>query len=94
MGDRIHPVPHPVSMRDASRPRVAILATGSELVRGERRDRNGPFLASAVLSLGLDPRALYDAGVEGALCGDATRRRLREIGETFEWTGVGAEARA
>ena len=38
-----------------TRPRVAIVATGSELVRGDRRDRNGPFLAHAVLSLGLDP---------------------------------------
>ena len=37
-------------MTDAApRPRVAIVVTGSELVRGDRRDRNGPFLAHAVL---------------------------------------------
>src|SRR5207248_57066 len=29
-----------------SRPRALILVTGSELVRGDRRDLNGPFLAS------------------------------------------------
>ena len=34
-----------------SRPRAAIVATGSELVRGERQDRNGPFLAAAVVRL-------------------------------------------
>lgn len=38
-----------------SRPRAAIVATGSELVRGERSDRNGPFLASEAVRLGLDP---------------------------------------
>jgi nicotinamide-nucleotide amidase len=38
-----------------SRPRAAIVATGSELVRGERTDRNGPFLAAEAVRLGLDP---------------------------------------
>jgi nicotinamide-nucleotide amidase len=41
---------------------VAIVATGSELVRGDRRDRNGPFLAGAVLSLGLDPARITIVG--------------------------------
>jgi competence/damage-inducible protein CinA-like protein len=45
-----------------ARPRVAIVATGSELVRGDRRDRNGPFLAHAVLSLGLDPARISIVG--------------------------------
>src|SRR4029079_14804619 len=36
-----------------SRPRAAILVTGSELVRGERTDRNGPFYAREALSLGM-----------------------------------------
>jgi nicotinamide-nucleotide amidase len=49
-------------LTDAARPRVAIVATGSELVRGDRRDRNGPFLASAVLSLGLDPARITLVG--------------------------------
>ncbi len=31
------------------------MVTGSELVRGDRTDRNGPFLASSLLALGIDP---------------------------------------
>jgi nicotinamide-nucleotide amidase len=45
-----------------TRPRVAIVATGSELVRGDRHDRNGPFLANAVLSLGLEPSRITIVG--------------------------------
>ncbi|MBM3679556.1 MAG: nicotinamide-nucleotide amidohydrolase family protein, partial [Actinobacteria bacterium] len=37
------------------RPRAAIVVTGSELVRGERSDLNGPFYAREALSLGLQP---------------------------------------
>jgi aminodeoxyfutalosine deaminase len=43
----------------------------------------------AVLSLGIDPKGVYDAGVQGALCSDASRERLRAIGEAYDWTGVG-----
>jgi aminodeoxyfutalosine deaminase len=39
----------------------------------------------AATSFGLDPRSFYDAGVEGALCDDATRARLRAIGAAFDW---------
>jgi aminodeoxyfutalosine deaminase len=39
----------------------------------------------AAESLGLDPRALYDAAVEGALCGENTKTRLREIATTAAW---------
>ena len=53
---------NPVPDRASSRPRVAIVATGSELVRGDRRDRNGPFLAGAVLSCGLDPARITIVG--------------------------------
>lgn len=42
----------------------------------------------AVLSLGIDPKALYEAGVEGALCGDETRGRLREIGAAYDWSAT------
>jgi nicotinamide-nucleotide amidase len=35
--------------------RAAIVATGSELVRGDRTDLNGPFLARSLLSLGIEP---------------------------------------
>jgi nicotinamide-nucleotide amidase len=37
------------------RPRAAIVVTGSELVRGERRDANGPFLAGELVRRGIDP---------------------------------------
>jgi aminodeoxyfutalosine deaminase len=46
----------------------------------------------AVLTLGLDPKALYDAGIEGALCSEETRARLRATGDDFDWANVGAEA--
>ena len=35
--------------------------------------------------LGVRPEKLYGAGVIGALCDDATRQRLREIGERAKW---------
>src|SRR6185503_1543489 len=45
-----------------SRPRAAIVVTGSELVRGERTDRNGPFYAREALSLGLVPERIVIVG--------------------------------
>jgi aminodeoxyfutalosine deaminase len=39
----------------------------------------------AAASLGLSPRAAYEAGVAGALCDEVTRARLRHIGGTFSW---------
>jgi nicotinamide-nucleotide amidase len=45
-----------------SRPRAAIVVTGSELVRGERTDRNGPFYAREALSLGLVPERILIVG--------------------------------
>jgi nicotinamide-nucleotide amidase len=44
------------------RPRAAIVVTGSELVRGERTDLNGPFLAQEALSLGLEPARITIVG--------------------------------
>jgi len=41
-------------------------------------------------SLGLEPRSFYEAGLEGALCDEATRARLREIGEDYDWAAVSA----
>ena len=41
-------------------------------------------------SLGLDPRSCYDAGVEGALCDQQTKERLRAIGDSFDWTSARA----
>jgi nicotinamide-nucleotide amidase len=64
-----------------SRPRAWIVVTGSELVRGDRTDRNGPFLAKAALRLGLEPvrvaivgddpaelRPAVDAGLRADVC--------------------------
>ena len=45
-----------------TRPRAAIVVTGSELVRGERDDRNGPFYARESLSLGLTPERIVIVG--------------------------------
>jgi nicotinamide-nucleotide amidase len=44
------------------RPRAAIVVTGSELVRGERTDLNGPFLAREALRLGLEPARIAIVG--------------------------------
>jgi nicotinamide-nucleotide amidase len=49
-----------------SRPRAAIVVTGSELVRGERTDRNGPFYAREALSLGLVPERIVIVGDDPA----------------------------
>jgi nicotinamide-nucleotide amidase len=57
-----------------SRPRGAVLVTGSELVRGDRNDRNGPYLAASLVSHGIEP-------VEVRIVGDAPDelgRALRE----------------
>ena len=40
---------------------------------------------AAAESLGLSPRAAYEAGVAGALCDEDTRERLRRIGESNDW---------
>jgi competence/damage-inducible protein CinA-like protein len=45
-----------------TRPRAVLVITGSELVRGDRRDLNGPFLARQVLELGLEPARIAIVG--------------------------------
>ena len=42
----------------------------------------------AAASLGLAPRAAYDAGLAGALCDEETRTRLRAIGDSFDWDAL------
>lgn len=49
-------------MAAVTRPRAAIVASGSELVRGDRNDRNGPFLAASLLRLGIEPARLTVVG--------------------------------
>jgi len=45
-----------------TRPRGFIVVTGSELVRGERRDLNGPFLATELLRHGVEPARISIVG--------------------------------
>jgi nicotinamide-nucleotide amidase len=45
-----------------TRPRAAVVVTGSELVRGDRTDLNGPFLAREALALGLEPARISIVG--------------------------------
>jgi nicotinamide-nucleotide amidase len=42
--------------------RAAVVASGSELVRGDRHDRNGPFLASSLLRHGVEPARITVVG--------------------------------
>jgi nicotinamide-nucleotide amidase len=56
-----------------TRPRAVVVVTGSELVRGDRTDRNGPFLARELLRLGVEPARIAIVGddpaeLEPALC--------------------------
>jgi nicotinamide-nucleotide amidase len=44
------------------RPRAVVVVTGSELVRGDRADRNGPFLAAEALRHGLEPARITIVG--------------------------------
>ena len=46
----------------SGRPRAVIVVTGSELVRGDRPDLNGPFLARALLAAGLEPARIEVVG--------------------------------
>jgi nicotinamide-nucleotide amidase len=56
-----------------ARPRAAIVVTGSELVRGERTDLNGPYLARSVLALGLEPAQIVIVGDGAGELEDAVR---------------------
>ena len=58
------------------RPRGAIVLTGSELARGQRTDRNGPFLARELLQLGIEPARLTIVGDRPAELDQALREGL------------------
>jgi competence/damage-inducible protein CinA-like protein len=60
-----------------SRPRAAIVVTGSELVRGDREDKNGSFLASEAVRLGLEPDRI-------TVVGDRPEDLERALREGFE----------
>ena len=51
---------------NGARPRAVIVVTGSELVRGERTDLNGPFLARSLLALGVEPTRIHVVGDDPA----------------------------
>ena len=59
-----------------SRPRGFVVVTGSELVRGDRRDLNGPFLASELLRLGVEPARISIVGDDPAELEVALREGL------------------
>ena len=72
-----------------SRPRAVVVVTGSELVRGDRTDLNGPFLAREALRLGLEPARIaivgdapteLEATLRDALAADDVKRRLAQEG--------------
>jgi aminodeoxyfutalosine deaminase len=42
----------------------------------------------AARSIGIDPRSTFEAGVAGALCDEATRDRLRDVANNFEWATI------
>jgi nicotinamide-nucleotide amidase len=58
------------------RPRAVVVVTGSELVRGERTDRNGPFLAAEALRHGLEPARVTIVGDNPAELEAALREGL------------------
>jgi nicotinamide-nucleotide amidase len=60
-----------------TRPRAAIVVTGSELVRGDREDKNGSFLAAEALRLGLEPERI-------TIVGDRPDDLERALAEGFE----------
>lgn len=62
----------------APRVRATIVASGSELVRGDRNDRNGPYLAGSLLRLGIDPVRITVVGDEPAELEAALRAGLEE----------------
>jgi nicotinamide-nucleotide amidase len=57
-------------------PRSAVLVTGSELIRGGRRDANGPFLAAELTRLGLEPARITLVGDEASELEGAIREGL------------------
>jgi nicotinamide-nucleotide amidase len=72
-----------------SRPRAVIVVTGSELVRGERTDLNGPFLAREALRLGLEPARIAIVGDEPDELQAVLRAALEEGDAVLTSGGLG-----
>jgi aminodeoxyfutalosine deaminase len=47
---------------------------------------------AAARSLGADPRALFDAGIAGALCDEATLAAVRAVGDAYDWDAAPASS--
>jgi nicotinamide-nucleotide amidase len=60
-----------------NRPRAVLVITGSELVRGDRTDLNGPFLAREVLRRGLEPARIEIVGDREEELEEALREGMR-----------------
>ena len=58
-----------------SEPRAIVVVTGSELVRGDRRDLNGPFLARELVSLGVGSARIVIVGDGPTELEDALRAK-------------------
>ena len=59
------------------RPRAVVVLTGSELVRGDKADANGAFLARELTSLGLEPARILVVGDDPAELEQALGEGLR-----------------
>ena len=59
-----------------ARPRAVVVLTGSELVRGDKADANGAFLARELTKLGLEPVRMVVVGDDPGELADAVREGL------------------
>jgi nicotinamide-nucleotide amidase len=83
-------------------PRAVVVVTGSELVRGDRTDRNGPFLASELVRLGVAPARIVIVGDHEQELEQALKEGLRSdlcvvsggLGPTHDDRTVALVARA
>jgi nicotinamide-nucleotide amidase len=78
---------------EPDRPRAVIVVTGSELVRGDRLDANGPFLAAELVRLGAEPARIVVVGdreeeLEQAIS-EALEADIGDLGNTLGGIAAG-----
>ena len=66
-----------------------IVVTGSELVRGERTDLNGPFLARSLLDLGVEPAQIHVVGDDPLELAAALREAVADADLVVTSGGLG-----
>ena len=76
-------------MTPQARPRAVVVVTGSELVRGERTDLNGPYLAGEALRLGLEPARIEIVGDGEEELEDVLRAALATADAVLTSGGLG-----